>query len=219
MGTADRGSPAAVLIGSGASLNAVDVGRLRGRQSISFNRAWIGWRRWGFIPTWYACFDPASFKIVAPDMTQILSFAELETIYLPSCARGQPGLGDPRIEYVTLVEGKTFGSESDVLTDYGNAGATTLQIMYHRGLRKVLLVGVDGAYDPHATVGADTSHFEAAYARAPQPADMSRYVVGWPAALAESKKRGVQVRNASPGSRVEGCASIDFEAGLRWLTE
>ena len=45
------------VIGSGPSLNAIDIKKLEGLHTISLNRQYIAYEDWGFWPKYYACID------------------------------------------------------------------------------------------------------------------------------------------------------------------
>ena len=45
------------VIGSGPSLNAIDIKKLEGLHTISLNRQYIAYEDWGFWPKYHACID------------------------------------------------------------------------------------------------------------------------------------------------------------------
>ena len=45
------------LIGSGPSLNKVDVSSLKDRATLSLNRSYVAWPYWGFAPTFYVAIE------------------------------------------------------------------------------------------------------------------------------------------------------------------
>ena len=51
------------IIGNGPSLNDIDMTRLQNEYTFSFNRAYIAYKDWKFIPSFYSCID----KVVLPD--------------------------------------------------------------------------------------------------------------------------------------------------------
>ncbi len=70
------------LIGTGPSLNKIDVTRLAGYDSITFNRAYIAWPEWGFTPTYYACVDPVALEDNAADIRRLTEESSVKRFFL-----------------------------------------------------------------------------------------------------------------------------------------
>ena len=47
----------AFIIGSGPSLNKVDIKSLSGLNTFGMNRQYISYKDWGFYPKYYTCVD------------------------------------------------------------------------------------------------------------------------------------------------------------------
>ncbi|MGM4906789.1 hypothetical protein AB8B21_03015 [Tardiphaga sp. 866_E4_N2_1] len=209
-----------VLIGSGPSLNRIDVGRLAGFRSIAFNRSFLAWDDWGFAPTLYACLDPMSLSIIGTELPPIIDNNRATRFYLHRNANVL-GITSSHVELCDLEPGQRFSGVVSRLTDYGNVGAISLQLLQALGYRSVLLVGVDGDYLPDTDAESDANHFRDDYARGRVPLTPElrvRYTSMWPAVAAECERLSVAVRNASPGTTLKCFETISFDDGLAWLT-
>lgn len=210
-----------ILIGSGPSLNRIDPRRLGGHDAISFNRAWLAWNDWGFAPRFHACLDPASIAIIGPEMPPVIAANPATRFFLHrDAARAGIAAGD-NVSLCDSVAGSRFSDTLSAVTDFGNVGAVSIQVLRLLGYRKVLMVGVDGDYQPEKDVDNDANHFRDDYARGRvplTPALRARYTGHWPTVAAECKRCGVDVRNASQGSVLNCFDKIGFDDGLVWLS-
>lgn len=212
----------AVLIGSGPSLNRIDPHRLAGVKSIAFNRAYLAWPSWGFAPTYHACLDPRSLAIIGLELPGVITNYPATRFFLHRDAAKSGIEANARVSHSALEPGTVFSSSLTRLTDFGNVGATSLQVLAMLDYRRVLMVGVDGTYRPEDGHDRDPNHFRDDYAAGRDQltdADRMRYSSGWPAAAAECGRLGVEVMNASPGTSLTCFAKIDLEQGLDWLAE
>lgn len=210
-------SSGAVLIGSGPSLRLIDCGKLSKFPTISFNRAWLSWEDWGFEPTWYACLDSQTLPLMKPDIERILAFRKVRNFFLNDIGRDSFPKND-RIKYFSTRTGNAFSENDGQLTDFGNVGATSLQVLWRRGFRKILMVGIDGAYHHFSEGEDDINHFRPDYNVGIPQGGLNRFVIGWPAALEECRRHKIDVRNCSPGSTISDCLQVEIEEGLEWLT-
>jgi len=211
-------NPGAVLIGSGPSLRSIDIRRLAAFPTISFNRAWLSWEDWGFEPTWYACLDSQTLSLTKSDIERVLAFRDVRRFFLNEIGRGDIP-EDERIDYVTTRKGDVFSDDDNQLTDFGNVGATSLQLLWRLGFRKILMVGVDGRYRHYSEGGDDINHFRPDYNIGAPQGDLRRFVRGWPAALEECRRLKIDVRNATLESAINDCPLTGLEEGLNWLSE
>lgn len=225
------------LIGSGPSLNSIDVKKLSNHDTIAFNRSYIAWDDWAFHPSYYACFDPVTLADNAAEIKELIQQSSVKRFYLGRSASEHgivsPDLSDQtvpagRVTLVTLIDSGTFRTDTNVMGDFGNAGATSLQVLASLGYRRVVMVGVDARYSEyHATGGeeylqdsGDPDHFTAAYSngkrRRARP-DLDRILGRWPEAAAACNSGGIEVRNASPGSSLTCFETMEFEDALAWI--
>ncbi len=219
------------LIGTGPSLNKVDVTRLAAFDSITFNRAYIAWSEWGFTPTWYACVDPVALEDNAADIRRLILESTVQRFFLNEHAADFGIATSDRVTLLHIREHAPFSLDLRTLTDFGNVGASSLQILAALGYKRVALVGVDARYSSLPELdkgedyvrmerGQDPDHFLPGYMegrrRIARP-DYDRLLGQWPQVAAECERVGLQVRNASPGSALTLFPSIEFHDALDWI--
>lgn len=211
-----RQSSVAVLIGSGPSLNGIDIAALRDFNTIAFNRSWVAWSEWGFDPTWYACLDAASLTLLEDELAAILPKRRVGRWFLNGRTRLRGAAVSP-----VAVDADLPTASLERICDLGNVGATALQLLAALGIRRVLMVGVDARYTT-ATARQDVNHFRPDYALrdldAENSALLQRYVAGWPVAAAACRDWGMDVRNASPGTTLSEFPETTFTDGLTWIS-
>src|SRR5512140_2766823 len=134
------------LIGSGPSLNSVDIQRLKSVDTIAFNRSYVAWREWGFAPTLYACLDPRGIENVVDDVPALLDEHVNTTFFLSDRAAAFGVEPSSRVFHVSLTRGRAFSTDLAALTDFGNVGATAIQILAILDYRRITLIGVDARY-------------------------------------------------------------------------
>ncbi len=130
-----------------------------------------------------------------------------------------------------LQEDVPFSLDLRTLTDFGNVGASSLQILAALGYDCVALVGVDARYSSLPELdkggeyvrmgyGQDPDHFLPGYMegrrRIARP-NYERLLGQWPQVAAECRRIGLDVRNASPGSALTLFPSIAFVDALDWI--
>jgi hypothetical protein len=210
-----------VLIGSGPSLNKIDPRKLAPYDAIAFNRSWLAWDDWEFAPRYHACLDRVSIAIIGPELPPVIARHGRTRFFLHQDA-ASAGIADGgNVTLCGLVDGDRFGGTFTALTDFGNVGAVSLQVLQLLGYRKVLMVGVDGDYLPEKSVDNDANHFRDDYARGRvplTPALRARYTGHWPVVASECKRLGMDVRNASPGAALTCFHQIELDEGLAWLS-
>lgn len=214
-------TPAVVLVGSGPSLNRIDPRRLAGHDAMTFNRAWLAWGDWGFVPRHHACLDPATVAIIGPELPAVIAANPQVRFFLHRDAARAGIAAGGNVTLCDMVEGARFSDTLSVMTDFGNVGAVSMQVLHLLGYRKVLMVGVDGDYLPEKHVEGDANHFRDDYARGRvplTPALRARYTGHWPVVAAECRRCGIEVRNASPGTALTCFDTIGFDDGLAWLS-
>lgn len=232
MGVMVRPNTGCFLIGSGPSLRAVDVSRLSGVPSICFNRSYVAWKAWGFAPQFYACLDDVVVEDNAVELRALIGEFPQTRFFLHDSARSY---GISAMENVVLIKtrrGSSFGSNLEDLTDFGNVGATSLQILMLLGYRRVAMVGVDARYSPvessmvvdekdgYVLVADDPDHFCPEYVQGKRliaSPDVKKVLGQWPAVAQECMRHSVDVRNASPGTALTCFPLIDFVTAIDWV--
>ncbi len=232
MDTAKQENTGCFLIGSGPSLKEVDVARLTRLNSIAFNRSFVAWRSWGFAPTHYACLDPVVFEDNAQEIRELIEKCPRTQFFLPenpSFAGIEPSA---RVFLVRLVSGRKFSSKLSELTDFGNVGATSLQILALLGYQRIAMIGVDARYSPveetvavanqegFVFVADDTDHFCPEYVQGKRliaRPDLQKILGQWPQVAKECASLKIDVRNASPGSALDCFPKIEFPHAVEWV--
>lgn len=137
------------IIGNGPSLNQIDMNRLRGEYTFSFNRAYIAYEKWGFHPTFYMCLD----KVVLPDnvmeLNELISSkaAQKTTFFFPDWIKPKIQEKENTVffkEELSMREG--FCPGLDKLTVLYNVGSTSIQLAVWLGFQKIVLLGCDCNY-------------------------------------------------------------------------
>ncbi len=155
-----------VIVGNGPSLNRMDLSVLNGETTFGMNRIYMGLARFGFTPSYYVSVNNLVCEQYSDDIAALPGLKFLswrnrhrfsgnpDAIYLRSSAPRQPFATDAREE---IWEGATVTY-------------VALQLAYHMGFSKVVLIGVDHRFQvegaPHAeqvATGPDTNHFDANY--------------------------------------------------------
>lgn len=220
------------LIGSGTSLKAVDVAQLVNVDTISFNRSYVAWKQWGFAPTCYACLDPIVFEDNTLEIRQLIKECPRTRFFLPEAAACADIKTTEQVSFVKISSGNTFANDIATLTDFGNVGATSIQILALLGYRRIAMVGIDARYnqisdnvlrmdkDGFALLADDPNHFCFEYAQGQRQRvhpDLEKIIGRWPQVAKECVHKGIEVRNASLGSAL-GCFPItDFAAAIEWV--
>ena len=154
------------IIGNGPSLRSTDLSKLQGEFTFGFNRIFLAAAELGFAP---------SCLVAINDLVIEQSISELQALKMPKffAWRARKWLqldADTHFIY-TSYTGPGFSRD---VTGRVWEGATVtnvaLQLAYHMGFSKVILIGVDHNFasqgTPNTTVvssGADPNHFSGAY--------------------------------------------------------
>lgn len=125
-----------------------------------------------------------------------------------------------------------FSTDSSELTDFGNVGATSVQILGLLGYCRIAMVGVDARYShiDEKAVAADKDGFVLVdddpdpicpeYGRGKRRLahpDLEKILGQWPKVANECASNAIEVRNASPGSALDCFPTTDFESAIEWV--
>lgn len=166
------------VIGSGVSLNKVDVTKLKGYHTISLNRQYIAYDEWGFTPTYYMVIDPLLTITLRKDIEKLISDKNgIKKFYFMGDNQGwfnkvKSQEGD---RVVLLSPGgkrgneklfKGGGIENRTMNFAGNAGACAVELALQLGYKRVILLGIDAHYikrEDSIKSKKDLSHFHPKY--------------------------------------------------------
>lgn len=202
-----------VVIGSGPSLGRIDLSHLASIDTMAFNRSYLAWPEWGFAPTHYCCLDSAFLAHNHAELSQVMKCYTTTLFHLNARAASFGMPAEDRIAWVVTADSQAT-SDLTAVREFGNVGASSLQVLARRGYRRIVLVGVDGVYR------AGVTHFRPDYSQGlwtmPLP-DADTIREQWRQAMADCAGRGVAVRNASPGTALDVVPTLDFAKALNWV--
>lgn len=206
------------VVGNGPSLKSMDLSQLKGEYSFGFNRIFLAAEEFGFTP---------SCIVSINDLVIEQSVAELQTLKMPKffAWRARKWLrmdADTHFIY-TSYTGPGFSRD---VTGRVWEGATVtnvaLQLAYHMGFSKVILIGVDHNFAskgmPNTTVvstGADPNHFSGAYFGKGfrwQLPDLETSERGYRNAREAFEAAGRQVVDATVGGKLTIFPKVDYES-------
>jgi len=185
------------IIGGGPSLKGFDFRKLRGCRTIAINKALI-YHAGADVVYWTDGRFYTWFKNEV-DNYQGLKFA---------LKAGSQYTSDIQV----LRKGKPYGLEEDpeTLAHGFNSGYAAINLAYHLGAAKIILLGFDMSND-----GTQT-HFHDGYPTrgAGDHIYIDKFLPGFKQLDSELKAKGVTVLNASPYSRLNIFPKITIDQGL-----
>ncbi len=204
------------VVGNGPSLKSMDLSKLQGEFTFGFNRIFLAAAELGFTP---------SCIVSINDLVIEQSVAELQALRMPKffAWRARKWLkldADTHFIY-TSYTGPGFSKD---VTGRVWEGATVtnvaLQLAYHMGFTKVILIGVDHNFasqgTPNTTVtstGADPNHFSGAYFGKGfrwQLPDLETSERGYRNARQAFEADGRQVVDATVGGKLTIFPKVDY---------
>lgn len=206
------------LIGNGPSLKVTDLSRLNNDFSFGFNRIFLAAEELGFIP---------SCLVSINDLVIEQSSAELQELKMPKffswrSRRWLQMTNDTHFIY-TSYTGPHFSKD---VTGRVWEGATVtnvaLQLAFHMGFAKVILIGVDHSFaskgTPNTTVistGEDPNHFSSAYFGKGfrwQLPDLETSELGYRMARQAYESAGRQVVDATVGGKLDIFPKVTYDS-------
>lgn len=154
------------IIGNGPSLKQTDLSLLRDEYTFGMNRIYLGFPQMGFETTYYLTINSLVVEQCA---------ADIRALNMPRfiCWRSHNEVGEaPNLSFLhTTYLGARFSYDArGRLWEGATVTYVALQLAYHMGFEKVILIGVDHSYStqgkPNTTVtsqGDDPDHFDARY--------------------------------------------------------
>jgi len=173
------------IIGSGKSLNKIDMSKLAGQNTISMNRQYIAYDDWGFTPTYYLIIDSKLIKTIHKDIESIIKERDIKKLFIMKHL-GNPYKMSGWVDKMRSENGEKIVRISDCgsgsllkttkdtsheldgkrVSFCGNAGACAVDVARSLGYKRVVLLGVDAKYvSRSASVASneDLSHFRPDY--------------------------------------------------------
>ena len=168
------------IIGSGNSLNKIDMSKLANCNTISMNRQYIAYSDWGFIPTYYLMIDAHLINTFHKDIEKLIkNEKEIKKFFIMRHGHNSMSGWIDKMraeENEKIVRLNVGGSEkftkssSDIdnkaMGFDGNAGACSVEIARLLGYKKVILLGVDAKYinkEESIKEKKDLNHFRPDY--------------------------------------------------------
>ena len=134
------------VIGNGPSLNKIDIAKLKNKDTISFNRAFIAYEEWGFYPTIYMVVDKIVLNNTKQDIAKLIKESPIKLFVLPLWSR-EFFPESSKIQYINVVDTKFIGSSFDNMGIITNVGATAVSVVHKLGYKNVIILGTDCNYE------------------------------------------------------------------------
>jgi len=166
----------AFVIGTGPSLSGIDMEALSQYDCITFNRAYIAYEDWGFVPKYYLAIDGNDIRAMYKDLNSIIDKYENTKFFIlddeklnsihpaesfQDCDKKislfdwtKPNLY--RIKrssgyFSSFIDGKTMSLPIDL----PNAGWQGIEVLYALGYKQIGFVGCDSRYRDDAKSNKD----------------------------------------------------------------
>jgi hypothetical protein len=205
------------IIGNGPSLKQTDLSRLANEATFGMNRFYLAFPELGFTTTYYLSINDLVVEQCAEDLQklplpQFFSWRARQWI--------QPA---ENIHFLyTSYTGPRFARRATGrLWEGATVTYTALQLAYHMGFEKVILIGVDHNFEtkgtPNTTVvseGDDPNHFNPQYFGKGfrwQLPDLQTSERSFSMARRAYKADGRQVLDATIGGKLQIFPKVDYE--------
>jgi hypothetical protein len=215
------------VIGNGPSLNRTPLELLRGQKTFGCNRIYLGLERFGLRLDYWTIEDPLVAEDTVDEWTALdgaLRLVPEDLLWLvpdvnavcPIPFRRQPfGPHLPR-----------FGRSAAELFWGGTVSYLMIQLAALMGFSRVVLLGIDFSYErpDHVTAlahpdqwqshGPDPNHFDPSYfgaGRKWHDPRVDRMHLAYRAAAAFAEQSGLQIVNATPGTRLDVFPEVRLE--------
>lgn len=178
------------LIGNGPSLNKIDIKKLADKETISFNRAYIAYEEWGFIPSYYMIIDVRVLENIKDDVNNLITKYPDTKFFIRDvsgdeswnetkfCSRKEIN-NNPNVFFISAEDRPRFFTKElnyNNLIYWGDVSVCSLQIAYILGYSTVYLLGCDARYKEkrisgvkvfgrsyHSSEDKDVNHFRSDY--------------------------------------------------------
>lgn len=154
------------IIGNGPSLNQTDLSKLRGESTFGLNRIYLLFPKLGFSTTYYLSMNDLVIEQCAGDILNL----PIPKFLTWRSRRFLNPTEDTHFLYTTYTGPKFARDVTGRLWEGATVTYVALQLAYHMGFEKVILIGVDHNFvtrgDANKVVtsqGDDPNHFAANY--------------------------------------------------------
>lgn len=212
----------AFIIGNGPSLNQTDLSRLKDEFTLGLNRIYLMFPKLGFS---------TSCLVSVNDLVIEQSLPEISALTIPTFLSWRSRRFFPRSSGIaslptflyTTYESPTFARDArGRLWEGATVTNVALQLAYHMGFRKVILIGVDHnfaskgkANQEVVSQGDDPNHFSAAYFGKGfrwQLPDLDTSEVGYRMARAAYEQDGREVLDATVGGKLTVFRKVEYNS-------
>lgn len=204
------------IIGNGPSLKQTDLRRLKDEFTFGMNRIYLGFPEMGFQTTYFLTVNSLVIEQCAQDIRGL-------TMPRFVCWRSHQAIGAaPDLNFLhTTYTGPKFATDArGRLWESATVTYVALQLAYHMGFEKVILIGVDHTYSaqgkPNTTIvsqGEDRDHFNANYFGKGfrwQLPDLETSERGYHMARRAYEQAGRQVVDATVGGKLTIFPKVDY---------
>jgi hypothetical protein len=187
------------ILGGGPSLKKIDVNRLRGEHVIAINNAYK-------LGTWIDVMFYGDCPWLDDEEHHRGDLRRWPGLKVTTCQRHDK---EPGIHRLRKIQGRqNLSLDSGQLSWNLSSGAAAINLAYHFGVKRIVLLG----YDMHDRNGLNwhPDHvFKDVNART-----FKRYLTGFPLLAQSIAAQGVEVLNATPGSDLLVWPIVDPETVL-----
>ena len=221
------------IIGNGPSLNRTDLTKLRDEVTFGVNGLFLKFEEMGFAPTFYVVEDHLVAEDRAQEINAIKGPLKLFPFNLAYCLDEGPDTLFFNHRPRPNPAGFEFSTDASRITYTGcTVTFTCMQLAFYLGFPEIYLVGVDASYEIPKAVerhdhygvavldmqGDDPNHFHPDYFgkgyRWHDP-QVNKMVAAYGEARRVTEARGVRIRNATIGGKLEVFERVDYESLFR----
>lgn len=218
------------LIGNGPSLRPEDLDLLKGEITFAANRIYMLFNKTEWRPTYYFCADSGLYSMDHRKIRGIdaeLRFVSLNTGILAGKVYDEVTYYNQGMNFVEVKQGKVvfknkvnFSYDAEkVVYGGGTILYDALQWAVYMGFSEVYLLGVDCNYKFERTVDGKViendikkEHFDEKYdVGRTWAAEVFRLIMAWEQAKKSCEERGIVIKNATRGGKLEVFERVSLE--------
>jgi hypothetical protein len=166
----------AFVIGTGPSLNKIDMNKLKNYDCVTFNRAYVAFDDWGFVPKYYLAIDGNDIRSMYKDLGGLVKkYKDTDFFILDNehhnSIHPETSFQDNekkislfdwdennlyRIQSSgDMFQGRKIDNTIQLPAHYPNAGWMGVELLYSLGYKKIGFVGCDSRYKDDAESNKD----------------------------------------------------------------